>query len=86
MCPDSLGEIRNRGGRSERHIEIKARRRRTKFCVRTAVLRGAVGTFSTQHDGADPISTNVPPDDPSLHIKAPQASRGGGAIQVSNAP
>ena len=37
MCPDSLGEIRNRGGRSERHIEIKARRRRTKFCLRTAV-------------------------------------------------
>ena len=68
MCPDSLGEIRNRGGRSERHIEIKARRRRTKFCVRTAVLRGAVGTFSTQHDGADPISTNVPPDDPSVTV------------------
>ena len=30
MGPDSLGEIRNRGGRSERYIEIKARRRRAK--------------------------------------------------------
>ena len=49
LGPDFLAEIRNRGGRSWRTLEIKARRRRANFCADMAYRYGRIPNAPPAH-------------------------------------